>query len=321
MTDLPPTGAIGCGNMGGAIARRILAAGYPLRVHDVRPEAVKPLAEAGAALDPDPAALAAASRVVLLSLPSQAEVGQVYPAVLGSLPPGGVLVNLTTGSVAALPVLAEACRARGVHLVTAPVSQGVDGAARGALSAFAAGADEGYALALPVLETFCSTVIRLPSHEAAMAAKLVTNQAWAVIVAALGEQMALLVKAGVPADDIQAVLTASCGNSWAAEHDIPSVLGDGPRGRYDETFTLQLADKDLRLAAELAAELGVPIEIGDAAAAVFRRALARFGPGAPELITVRLAEEAAGVQLGPAPPVITAGSWPGWHPPAEPVRP
>jgi 3-hydroxyisobutyrate dehydrogenase-like beta-hydroxyacid dehydrogenase len=299
-------GFIGTGSMGGAIARHLLSGGYELRVYDRRPEATAPLEAAGALVCPGPAALARECDVVLLSLPSHTEVYDVVfgpGGVLGALRPGGLIVNLTTGSVRALPRLAEVEHSHGIRYVTAPVSQGVDNAARGALSAFVAGTDEGLALALPVLQAFCAQVIRLPSHEAAMAAKIVTNLSWFINAAALGELMVLMVQAGIAREDVQRVLAASCGDSWVARHDIPSVLSD-----YDPTFTLGLADKDLGLAAELAGMLGVPLEVGAAARAVFDRALALFGPGAPELSPVCLMEQLTGTRLGLKPPdPVTSG--------------
>ena len=310
----PVVGIIGTGSMGGKVARRVLQAGYELHVHDILPEATRALVSAGAASAPDPQALAAACDIVLLSLPSHVEVEQVClggRGVLTSLRPGGALVNLTTGSVRQLPAMAGAAAACGVHLVTAPVSQGVDSAERGALSTFTAGTDDGLALALPVLRTFCATVIRLGTHEAAMAAKIITNQWWFINAAAAGPLMVLAVRAGIPPDQVQEVLTASCGSSWVAEHDLQSILGDGPRGRYDETFTLGLADKDLALAAELACLMGVPLgAVGDAARQVFRQALEAFGPDAPELSPVLLAEQVTGTQLAAKPPGRLTGSRP-----------
>jgi 3-hydroxyisobutyrate dehydrogenase len=304
--SLPVAGFTGLGNMGGAIARRILGAGYRLYVHDIRPEAVQPLEALGATPARDPETLAAACDVILLSLPSDIEVEEVVfglHGVLRTIRRGAVLVNLTTGSVRQLPRLEQAGRTYRFHYVTAPVSQGVDNAATGMLTAFAAGTEQGLALARPVLETFCATIIRLDDHLAAMAAKLVTNLAWYVNAAALGEQMALLVRAGVPLEAVQQVMTASCGDSWVARHDIQSVL----KGDYDPSFSLGLAAKDLRLIRELAEMTGVPLEVGAIAEAVFGRALDEYGPDAPELSPVRLLADRLGVALSldrPAVPEI-----------------
>jgi 3-hydroxyisobutyrate dehydrogenase-like beta-hydroxyacid dehydrogenase len=177
--------------------------------------------------------------------------------------------------------------------VTAPVSQGVDNAALGQLSVFVGGTEDAYQAALPVLRTFAARVIYLRDHRAAMAAKLVTNLAWYANAALLGELLALSVKAGIPPGDVRDVLAGSCGDSWVARHDIPSVL----QGHYDPSFTMALAVKDLRLIAELADDLDVPLEVGAAAHAAFARARLLYGPAAPELSPVRFMEELTGVRF------------------------
>jgi 3-hydroxyisobutyrate dehydrogenase-like beta-hydroxyacid dehydrogenase len=293
---LPAVGIVGTGSMGRPVALRVLAGGYPLRVHDARPEAVQELACLGATVCPDPQALGEGCDVVLLSLPSHVEVEQVCfgeRGVLRSLRRGGVLVNLTTGSVKQLPRLAQAEHIHGIHYVTAPVSQGVDSAALGRLSTFVGATEQGYQLALPVLATFCNNIIYLRDHVAAMAAKLVTNLSWYVNAALLPELLALSVRAGIRPEEVQAVLSNSCGDSWVVRHDVPSVL----QGTYDPTFTLALAVKDLRLIGELSELLDIPIEVGAVAQTVFRRAHLLYGPDAPELSPARFIEQLTGVQL------------------------
>jgi 3-hydroxyisobutyrate dehydrogenase len=282
--------------MGRPVALRVLAGGYRLRVHDARPEAVEELASLGATACADPEALAGGCDLVLLSLPSHVEVEQVCfgeRGILRSLRRGGVLVNLTTGSVRQLPRLAEIERSHGIHYVTAPVSQGVDNAALGRLSTFVGGTEQAYRLALPVLATFCTDVIYLREHLAAMAAKLVTNLSWYVNAALLPELLALSVKAGIRLEEAQGVLSSSCGDSWVVRHDVPSVL----QGTYDPSFTLALAVKDLRLIGELSEILDIPLEVGTVAQTAFRRAHLLYGPDAPELSPARFVEELTGVQL------------------------
>jgi 3-hydroxyisobutyrate dehydrogenase len=294
-------GVIGTGHMGGAVAGRVLGAGYRLAVHDTSPAAVAGLAGAGAEVYPDPEALAAACDMVLLSLPSHTEVDRVVfgaGGVLGGLRDGGVLANLTTGSVRHLAALAALEASHDIRVVTCPVSQGVDGAGRGELSMFLGGTAEACEVALPVLKTFASRIIYLGDHAAAMAAKLITNLSWYVNAALLPELLALAVRSGISRDDVQEVLAESCGDSWVIRHDIPSVLD----GSYDPSFTLGLACKDLRLIGELITLCDVPAEIAPAAAAVFGRACRVYGAGAPELYPARWVEQLARVQLGPDPP-------------------
>ena len=151
-----------------------------------------------------------------------------------------------------------------------------------------------------------SEILYLGDHLAAMGAKLITNLAWYINAAAMAELFALSVRAGIRPDQVQAVLRKSCGNSWVAERDIPSILD----GTYDRTFRLRLAVKDLQLIAELADMLGVPCDLAPVAGAVFRRAMAAYGPDGAELTPVQfMLERLLGIQFGPASPDLLAASW------------
>jgi 3-hydroxyisobutyrate dehydrogenase-like beta-hydroxyacid dehydrogenase len=295
MTTIPDTALAGLGNMGGAIARCLLGQGRRLGVYDIRPEAVGEFAcYPGAAAAPDLAALAGGCDVALLSLPSHVEVEAAAAGMLGFMRPGSVLVNLTTGSVLQLPGLTAACAARGVGYVTAPVSQGVRAAAAGRLTVFAAGTPDACARAWPVLEAFTAEIVTFgEDHRAAMAAKLISNYSWAANVVLMGVLMPLAARAGIPLENFQAVMAASCGTTWVIEHDTPSVLD----GTMDPSFTVGLMRKDLRLVAELAEELGVPLPAALMVQAWFDQAFLECGDGAPELTPVRLMLAQAGIRL------------------------
>ena len=64
----PRLGFIGLGAMGGRMARRLLAAGYDLTVHDRTRERARPLEQGGAKFAPTPKQVAAGADVVLSSL-------------------------------------------------------------------------------------------------------------------------------------------------------------------------------------------------------------------------------------------------------------
>jgi 3-hydroxyisobutyrate dehydrogenase len=290
-------GVVGCGQMGGAIAESLLRC-FRVLVCDINPAAVAPLELLGAVACPDPAALAADCDTVVVCVRDDSQAARVIAGdwgLLEKLRPGTVVINATTGSAFAAAGLAASCAAARVHYLTAPVSQGVAAARHGRLSTFVYGTAEAVDAARPVLAAYCADIILLSSHQAAAAAKLVTNDLWFIYAAGLAEALVLLAKAGVGRGDMGRVLNSSCGRSWVTEHDLDSVL---TRGDYDQTFTLELCQKDLGLVAELAALLGVQPEMGRAAAAVFGRALRAYGPGGPELAVVALAERDAGVQLG-----------------------
>ena len=69
-------GYIGLGNMGAALARRLLRKDK-MRVYDLRPELMDRLADLGGIASQSPKALAAESDLVMTCLPTSKEVQQV----------------------------------------------------------------------------------------------------------------------------------------------------------------------------------------------------------------------------------------------------
>jgi 3-hydroxyisobutyrate dehydrogenase len=289
-------GFIGTGSMGNPVARNLLAAGHQLFVHDQRREASADLEAAGATWCADPAAVAQQSDAVFLSLPSQVEVTAVCFGPNGlfeAIRPGTCLIDLTTVSVSLIPRLVEAQDSYGIHYLACPVSQGVDNAAIGKLSVFVGGDRTVYEKCSPLLEIIADVVIHTGDQASAMAAKLLTNLLWYINAAAIGEALVLGAKSGIDLPVLQQVVLNSCGTSWVASHDIPSIYN----GTFDPTFTTRLCTKDLGLIAELATTLNVPIELGGAVQQIFRRAENRYGGDSPELSVVRHLQELTGTTL------------------------
>ncbi len=67
-------GLIGCGIVGSAVAKAVLASGYRLTVHDVFEEQAQPLLKEGATWAESPAALAKGVDVLLTALPAPQHV-------------------------------------------------------------------------------------------------------------------------------------------------------------------------------------------------------------------------------------------------------
>lgn len=89
------------------------------------------------------------------------------------------------------------------------------------------------------------------------------------------------------------MIQASAGNSWVAEHDIPSIFA----GHYDPSFTLKLCVKDLRLIDELAQKYNVPLMMGNQARSIFQSAQAKYGEDQGEMSVVKLLEDLVGISL------------------------
>jgi 3-hydroxyisobutyrate dehydrogenase-like beta-hydroxyacid dehydrogenase len=125
--------------------------------------------------------------------------------------------------------------------------------------------------------------------------KLLTNLLWFVSAAAIGEGLMMGAKAGIPLDTVWEAIKSSAGNSWVAQHDVPSIFA----GHYDPSFSLALCCKDLGLINQVAQSQGFELTMGALAQKVFQQAMQTYGPDAGELHVVRLLEERAGLLLRP----------------------
>ena len=93
-------GLIGLGNMGTAIAERLLEGGYELVVSNRTPGKSGPLEALGATVVGTPEELAAQADVVLTSLAEDDAFEAVATRIVDAAPPGTLLVDVSTVSAA-----------------------------------------------------------------------------------------------------------------------------------------------------------------------------------------------------------------------------
>ena len=150
-------GFIGLGNMGGGMAGNIQKAGYQMVVYDLREEATLPFLEAGARLGSSPADVAERCDVTLTSLPGPREVELVATGregVLEGIKPGSVYIDLSTSRPTLIRELEVKFRAKGVHVLDAPVSGGKSGAQSRNLAVMVGGEREIFDRVKPLLDAF-----------------------------------------------------------------------------------------------------------------------------------------------------------------------
>ena len=127
----PTVGLIGLGNMGTAIAERLLDAGYSLVVNNRTPEKAEALAALGADVAATPEELVEQVDVVLTSLANDAAFEDVASRVVAAARPGTVLVDLSTVSPDVSARVAALAGTASVRYLRAPVSGNPTRRARG----------------------------------------------------------------------------------------------------------------------------------------------------------------------------------------------
>ncbi|KAJ1386129.1 hypothetical protein SESBI_41047 [Sesbania bispinosa] len=137
-------GWIGVGVMGGAMASRLLSAGYTLSFYARNPSHPNSLSlqSQGATLSPSPSHLAQSCDVVFTMLGHPSDVRSIHldpNGVVSSLRPNSVTVDTTSSHPDLAREIFAAARAKSAWSVDAPVSGGDIGARDGKLAILAAG--------------------------------------------------------------------------------------------------------------------------------------------------------------------------------------
>ena len=313
-------GFIGLGNMGMGMAANIQKADYPLVVHDVREAAAQPFVAAGARQAGSAAEVASLSDVVFTSLPGPREVEAVAlgaGGVLEGIREGGIYVDLSTSRPTLIRSIEPQFRAKGAHVLDAPVSGGKTGAASRNLAVMVGGEREIFDRIKPLLDAFGDKVFYAGSIGAGSVCKLVHNMIGHGVRQAIAEGLTLGVKAGVEAEALwQCVRRGALGRMSSLHEGIPRTVFHG--SFEPPSFLLSLARKDISLATELGREFDVPMPVANLAE---QRAIEGLNRGWGDLdssITFLLQEEAAGVEVrAPQVDADRAARFISTHPEAE----
>jgi 3-hydroxyisobutyrate dehydrogenase len=212
-----------------------------------------------------PRALAAAVEVVVTCLPTSRDVEALLggPTGLASLHPGTLFLDCTSGDPG-LPAGWQRARAAGVAFADAPV-RGHQRRRRGPSPSW-------WGRRRHLRAPAGARGVRQPDRASGSgrrghAMKAVNNALLAINILSVGEALATLVKAGVPAGQAAEVLNGSSGRTFVSESLVPErVL----TGRWPRTFRLALLAKDVGIARDLLRECGVEGPMIDLAGQLFQ---------------------------------------------------
>jgi 3-hydroxyisobutyrate dehydrogenase len=272
--SLPSTAVIGLGQMGRGIARNLHTAGLLRAVWDSDEAARQAIAEdTGAGILP-PAEISATSEIVLFAVPGSAEIEFCLAGPDGLLAAeraGQVLVDLTTSHPAATKRLAVLAAAHRRDYVDAGMSGGATGADEGRLTLMVGADERALARAKPALEAIAARIFHVGPVGAGHTMKLVHNMICHTIFLATAEGCRLAERAGLDLAAVVEVLNAGNARSFISESRFPRHILSGS---WDGRSTVANLEKDLRMAADFAAECGLPGAYGPLTARLLSDAVA-----------------------------------------------
>ncbi len=291
-------GFIGTGNIGAPMAASILNAGYSLVVHDLHRDKAAPLVDQGADWADSPAEVAAQCDIICTCLPGPTEMEPVTlkpGGILEGARPGSVYIDHTTNS----PLLARRVHGlfaeKGIAMLDAPISGGVEGARVRDLLVMVGGDEATFQRCLPVLQAIGERIMHTGGIGSGCICKIMHNTAVFCADMAMTECWTLAVKSGVPAETIVDVFrNGAIGRMSNLTGRLPDTLF---RGDFEARFALRTAHKDLRLGEELAEAYDVPMPLAEICRDIYAQAMARGWEENDSSIVLTLQEERAGVQV------------------------
>ncbi|GAA1917530.1 NAD(P)-dependent oxidoreductase [Microbacterium aoyamense] len=281
---------VGLGLMGGSAAIRLSeAADVEVRGFDLDPAARARVAAEGVTATSTLEDAVRGASVVFTSLPNSDIVRRVWlgtDGIIAFADPGAVLVELSTIDPDTMRALGAAASERGIGVVDSPVSGGPGEARAGTLTLLVGGDDE-------VVESIADTLAlvgttrRTGDLGSGKITKIVNNMMGMGNVLVAAEAFALGVTAGVDPHVLYGILSQSGGTSSHFTKRFPKALA----GDFEPGFSIELGEKDLALAQQLARSRQMPVPTASLARDLYAMARVEGQAGKDIVAILRMYEQ------------------------------
>ena len=250
-------GLIGLGNMGSAIAERLLAAGYALVVYNRTADKARALAAEGALVADSPHDLARQADIVFTSLADDRALEDVAHDALRGARPGTLLVDLSTVSPVASARVGRLAEEASVGYLRAPVSGNPTVVRAGNLTVIVSGPRDAFERAEELIRAVGPTVYYVGEREQARVLKLALNLMVAGLAELMSEALVLGEAAGISRSNMLEVMGSSAVGAPFVKYKTEPLLRDD----FSATFTTTLMEKDIDLVLAVAndADLELPL--------------------------------------------------------------
>jgi 3-hydroxyisobutyrate dehydrogenase len=257
MSERPRLGLLGLGIMGAAMTRRLLSRGWQVSVWNLEPERFSEVAAQGARWAETPAALRAASDVVLICVLGDEAVESVCFGSHGLAAGTGAdtVIDLSTTSVDATRDIAGRLDAAWLDC---PISGGPGPAERGELTLMAGGDPALFERLTPILADLAANYTLMGPLGAGQTTKVVNQAIVGVGYVLMGEVLAMVQAAGIDAARLPQALQGGAADSFLLQRIFPVMLErdfDPPKGRAKQL------GKDLQAVAEFNAGLDLDLPV------------------------------------------------------------
>lgn len=264
-------GVVGLGVMGTAMSSHLIEAGYDVHGFDVVGERNEALTARGGVAEASGAAVAAASDLVLFSLPTVAALEAATKDVLDGVHEGLIAAEMGVFPIEAKQQAHDLLAGAGVELMDVPVSGTGLQAADATLVVMASGSREAFDATKSVFDVIGRATYYLGEFPNGSVMKFIANLLVAIHNLSSAEAHAMGLAAGMDPAVVQEVIADGVGSSRIFEIRGPMMAADTyepPSARLD------IIKKDAAIIQEFARSVGSPTPLLDTALPIYAQASA-----------------------------------------------
>jgi 3-hydroxyisobutyrate dehydrogenase len=288
---------VGLGAMGRGMSARLVKAGHEVVGYDIVPAAVEALVKAGGHAAASSAEACRGAEALVVMVFNAEQVEQVLFGANGAadtLPKGALVIMSVTMTPAQMRGFGGRLAAEGWPMLDAPMSGGAAAAEQGQLSFMAAGSDETFAKAEPLLRPMAKRVYRLGT-ECGMGStmKMVHQIAAGANLAVAAELTAFGARMGLDPGVIFEIVNNAAGQSFMYQMVGPRMIDRdfAPKG------PLEIFVKDLGIALEAAQANRFPLPMAAAAHQLYLAAAAHGHIAEDVAAVIKVYEALAGITV------------------------
>ena len=290
-------GFLGLGIMGAPMASHLAGAGHTLAVWSHNQGKAKQLAASmGANFCESPEAVARQSECVFLCVGDTAMSRKVVLGPKGLVEgaqPGFIIVDCSTVSPLESACMAKEVNDKKIDFLDAPCTGSRAGAEGGTLTFMVGGPPAVFERVRPWFEAMGKSLYYCGKSGMGLRAKLTQNLILGNLLQAFNEGLVLSTKGGVDPALMLDILNNSAARSGLIAAKAPAVF----KRDFSTNFSVKWLSKDIRLAVDLASELGVPVPLTSVTQQLYQSAMAR-GYGEEDICgSIRVLEELAGCEV------------------------
>ena len=268
---------VGLGIMGFPMAGHLVKAGHTVTVWNrTAARAEKWVAQHKGRAAASPREAAATADIAFMCVGNDDDVRSVVHGdrgVLAGMKKGAVLVDHTTASDTLARELAEACKAKGVAFLDAPVSGGQAGAENGALTVMCGGDEAIFAATRPTIDAYARACELIGPTGSGQLAKMMNQICIAGILQGLSEAINLGQKAGLDIEKVIGAISKGAAGSWQMDNRWKTMIA----GQFEFGFAVNWMRKDLSMCLDVGEKTGARLPLTALVDQFYKHVQARGG--------------------------------------------